>query len=386
MPESHLIPNYARQEVTFVRGEGCYLFDDAGRRYLDAFAGVAVGALGHAHPALTEAICTQARALLHSSNHYFIEGQERLAAMLVERAMPSKVLFCNSGAEANEAAYKLVRLWANRLHGGRKHRMIAFEGGFHGRTLGALSITANSTYREPFGPLPPAEFLPFGDLLALEATMRQDVAGVFIEPIQGEGGVRVPPPGFLAGVRALCDRFGALMVADEVQTGVCRTGRFLAIQHEGVVPDLVTLAKGLGGGVPIGALLARSEVADLLKPGLHGTTFGGNPLACAAGLAVLEAVSTPGFQENVQARGEQLKEGLRRLFGPGHEVRGQGLLVGLQLSEAPQSWVTAAREEGLVVGPSGSNTLRMAPPLIVSESQINELLEKLSAAKRRLAH
>jgi acetylornithine/N-succinyldiaminopimelate aminotransferase len=386
MAESHLIQNYARQEITFVRGEGCYLFDVAGQRYFDAFAGVAVGVLGHAHPALTEAICSQAKTLLHCSNHYNIEEQERLAAALVSRSFPSKALFCNSGAEANEAAYKLVRLWANRVHGGRKHRILAFEGGFHGRTLGALSVTANPFYREPFGPLPPAEFLPFGDLLALEATIGPDVAGIFVEPIQGEGGVRVPPPEFLAGVRALCSRVEALFVADEVQTGIGRTGRFLAVEHNGVVPDLVTLAKGLGGGVPIGAVLARAEVAELLKPGLHGTTFGGNPLACAAGLAVMKEVEAPGFLENVEARGEQLRTGLRRLFGPGHEVRGKGLLVGLQLGEPPQPWVAAAREEGLIVGPSGANTLRLAPPLIVNTAQVEEILEKLSAAKRRLAH
>ena len=376
----HLMQNYARQEVTFVRGEGCWLFDDQGRRYLDAFAGVAVGVLGHGHPALVEAICHQAKTLLHASNHYFIAGQEELAAGLVAQAFPGRMLFCNSGAEANEAALKLVRLWGNVQHGGRKTRVLAFENGFHGRTLGALSITASKAYRAPFEPLPPAEFLPLGDLAALEKAMSDDVAGVFLEPIQGEGGVNVPPPGFLTAVRALCTRHGALFVADEIQTGIGRTGRFFAYQHEkDAVPDVLSLAKGLGGGVPIGAVLAREEVAALLKPGLHGTTFGGNLLACAAGNVVLREVTRPGFLERVAARGERLVAGLRQIF-PQQEIRGRGLLLGVQLNEAPQRLVTAARAQGLVVGPSGRNTLRIAPPLVISEAEVDTLLSKLAAA------
>ena len=382
---SHLIQCYARQEVMFVRGEGCYLTDDRGRRYLDAFAGVAVSALGHGHPALAEAICRQARTLLHVSNHYFIEGQEELARKLVGHAFPSRVFFCNSGAEANEGAYKLVRLWANVAHGGRKRRILAFEGSFHGRTIGALSLTANPGYREPFEPLPAAEFLPFGDQSAFQKAMGDDVAGVFLEPIQGEGaGVRVPPPGFFKAVRDACTRHGALLVADEVQTGMGRTGRFFGHQHEGTVPDVMTLAKGIAGGVPAGAVLAREEVSALLKPGLHASTFGGNPLACAAALAVVREVEKPGFLENVAARGAQLADGLRKIFGPDREVRGRGLLLGVQLKEPPQRWVTAAREEGLVVGPSGGNTLRVAPPLVLKEGEAAEILEKLAVVRRRL--
>ena len=377
----HLIQNYARQEVTFVRGEGCWLFDDQGQRYLDAFAGVAVGGLGHGHPALVEAICAQAKTLVHSSNHYFIAGQEELAAGVVAKAFPGRMLFCNSGTEANEAALKLVRLWGNVRHEGRKTRVLAFENSFHGRTLGALSITATKSYRAPFEPLPPCDFLPLGDLAALEAALRDDVAGVFIEPVQGEGGVNVPPPGFLTALRSLCTQHGALLVMDEIQTGIGRTGRFFGYQHEsGAVPDVMSLAKGLGGGVPIGAVLAREEVAALLKPGLHGTTFGGNPLACAAGLAVLREVSKPGFVEGVAARGERLAAGLRKVFGPDHEVRGRGLLLGVQLSEAPQRLVAAARAQGLVVGPSGRNTLRIAPPLVITDAEVDTLLERLAAA------
>jgi predicted acetylornithine/succinylornithine family transaminase len=381
---SFLIQNYARQDVMFVSGEGCYLTDERGRRYLDAFAGVAVSALGHGHPALAEAISRQARVLLHTSNHYFIEGQEEWARALVTNAFPSRAFFCNSGGEANEAAYKLVRLWGNATHAGRKRRILAFQGGFHGRTLGALSITGTPAYREPFEPLPPAEFLPYGDRRALEQVMGDDVAGVFIEPIQGEGGVNVPPPGFFSALREACTRHGALLVVDEVQTGIGRTGRFFGYQHEGVTPDVMTLAKGIAGGVPAGAMLAREEIAALIKPGLHASTFGGNPLACAAARAVIREVSKPGFLENVAARGAQLMEGLRRIFGPEREVRGRGLLLGVQLTEPPQRWITAAREEGLIVGPSGGNTLRLAPPLVLTEGEAEEILHKLAGVRRRL--
>ena len=375
----HLMQNYARQEITFVRGEGCWLFDDQGNRYLDAFAGVAVGVLGHGHPALVKAIQQQAATLLHVSNHYFIAGQEELAGHLVKASFPGQVLFCNSGAEANEGALKLVRLWGNVLHGGKKTRVIAFENGFHGRTLGALSITASKAYREPFAPLPPCEFLPLGDFGALEKAMGADVAGVFLEPIQGEGGVNVPPPGFFKAVRDLCDQHGALFVADEIQTGFGRTGRFFGYQNEGATPDVMTMAKGLGGGVPIGAVLARAEVAALLKPGTHGTTFGGNLLACAAGLAVVREVEKPGFIESVRARGERLVAGLRSVF-PKSEIRGRGLLLGVQLEEPPQKLVIAARAAGVIVGPSGRNTLRIAPPLVINDAEVDALVDGLRRA------
>lgn len=377
---SCLIQNYGRQDVRFVRGEGCWLWDDNGHKHLDAFAGVAVSALGHAHPALVATISRQVATVVHTSNHYHIPEQEALARVLVATAFPGKALFCNSGAEANEAAYKICRLWGNVAHGGRKTRMLSFTGGFHGRTIGALSLTANPAYREPFAPLPPAEFLPFGDVAALRAAFRDDIAGVWIEPIQGEGGVHVAPSGFLAELRALCDRHQALLVVDEVQTGVGRTGRMWAYQHDGITPDIICVAKGLGGGLPIGGIVARDQVAELLKPGLHGTTFGGNHLACAAALTVLAEVGRPGFLEAVTARGQQLQAGLRKLF-PNQEVRGRGLLVGVQLAEAPQKLVTAARAQGLIVGPSGSNTLRIAPPLTISEGEVDELLARLGRAR-----
>ena len=387
---SALFQNYGRAEVSFVRGKGVYLYDTQGRAYLDAFAGVAVSTLGHGHAALTQAISTQAANLLHCSNYYTVPQQEDLARILVDAAFPGRVLFCNSGTEANEAAYKLLRLWGNLQHGGRKTRIISFLNGFHGRTMGSLSVTANPKYREPFAPLAPCEFLPYGDVPALEATFAQgdnqgnDIAGVFIEPIQGEGGVIVPPAGFLKRLRELCTQHQALLVMDEIQTGFARSGKLFCHQHEGVVPDIMTMAKGLGGGVPIGAILAVEAVASLMKPGMHGTTFGGNPLACAAGLAVMNEVVQPNFIANVVARGEQLKAGLITLMGDSSKVRGRGLLVGVQLAYDPSILVQAAREEGLIVGPSGNQTLRIAPPLIINAAQIDELLTKLGAAIKRV--
>lgn len=383
-PASYLIQNYNRASVRFVRGQGCHLYDVDGKAYLDAFAGVAVSALGYAHPKLVEAISRQAAAVTHVSNYYTVQEQEDLARVLVQAAFPGRVMFCSTGTEANEAALKIVRLWGNQVHGGRKTRLIAFHGGFHGRTLGALALTANPKYREPFAPLAPVDFVPFGDAAAFDKAMGDDVAGVFVEPIQGEGGVVPAPAGFLQKLRALCDRHGALLVADEVQTGLSRTGRYFGHQHDDIAPDIMSLAKGLGGGVPIGAIVATERAAELLKPGLHGTTFGGNPLACAAGLVVAGEVLTPAFAANVSARGDELRAGLKRVFGgDAVDVRGRGLLCGVQLPVDPAAkLVAAARDQGLIVGPSANNTLRLAPPLIISSAQIAELCDKLSAAWR----
>lgn len=376
-----LVQNYGRQPVCFVRGEGSRLWDDQGREYLDAFAGVAVSALGHAHPRLTATIARQAATLVHVSNHYHIREQADLAATLARQAgFPARVLFCNTGTEANECAYKAVRLWANVVHGGGKPRMLAFTGSFHGRTMGALSLTHTAKYREPFAPLLPCEFLPFGDLAAAEAAFDAGVAGVIIEPVQGESGVHPTPPGFLAGLRRLCDRHQALLVVDEIQTGMARTGRPFAWQHDGAAPDIMTLAKGLGGGLPIGAAVMSEAVAALIKPGLHGTTFGGNPLACAAAQVVADTVLDPAFCAAVAAKGERLMAGLRQLFGAG-AVRGRGLLVGVQLDSDPSALVAAARTHGLVVGPAGGNTLRLAPPLTVSDGDLDEMVARLGRAR-----
>lgn len=380
----HLVQNYARQPVRFVRGRGVWLYDEEGRAYLDGFAGVAVSCLGHAHPALVQAVSEQAATLIHTSNHYHHPLQERLAERLARLSGLPRLFFCNTGTEANEAALKLARLWS-RAHGGGKPRLIACEGSFHGRTLGSLALTHTPKYREPFAPLPPVDFVPFGDAEALARAMDGTVAAVFVEPIQGEGGVRVPPDGYLARVRELCTRHGALFVADEVQTGIGRTGRLFAVEHEGVRPDILCLAKGLGGGVPIGAVAMTEEVAALLAPGLHGTTFGGNQLACAAALAVLEVVARPEFLDAVAARGEELRARLAAIFPEALAVRGRGLLLGVQLPYDPTPLITAGLEQGVVAGPAAGQVLRLAPPLIISAAECEELCARLARARSALA-
>jgi acetylornithine/N-succinyldiaminopimelate aminotransferase len=380
----NLVQNYGRQDVRFVRGQGCWLFDDQGRRYLDGFAGVAVSSLGHAHPALVAAVANQAATLLHTSNHYHHPLQERLATRLAGLSGLPRAFFCNTGTEANEAAVKIARLWSH-AHGGAKPRLIAFEGSFHGRTLGSLALTHTPKYREPFQPLNVVDFVPFGDAAALERAMGDDVAGVFIEPIQGEAGVHVPPAGYLRRVRELCDRHRSLFVADEVQTGIGRTGLMFACEHEAVKPDLLCLAKALGGGVPIGAVVMTEETAALLKPGLHGTTFGGNQLACAAANAVLDVVGGDGFLAQVVAHGRQLSAGLARIFPEAVQVRGQGLLIGVQLPTDPSAIIKAGFDHGVVVGPAGGNVIRLAPPLTITADEVDELVSRLAAAKASVA-
>jgi predicted acetylornithine/succinylornithine family transaminase len=375
----HLFQNYARQDVRFVRGRGVWLWDDQGRRYLDGFAGIAVSCLGHAHPALVQAVTVQAATLIHSSNHYHHPLAEELGARLATLSGLPRLFLCNSGTEANEAAVKLARLWGGAK--GDRPRLIAAEGGFHGRTLGALALTHNPKYREPFAPLQAVDYVPFGDIAALEKAMDGRVAALFLEPIQGEGGVRVPPAGYLQRARELCDRHGALLIADEVQTGIGRTGRMFASQLEGVQPDVIVLAKGLGGGVPVGAVLATEEVAALLKPGLHGTTFGGNPLASAAALAVLEVVGEPAFLARVAAHGARLASGLKQVFPEAIEVRGRGLLLGVQLPYDPAPLIRAGFDHGVVAGPAAGNTLRLAPPLIISAEECDELVSRLARAR-----
>jgi predicted acetylornithine/succinylornithine family transaminase len=379
---SFLTPNYNRLPVAFVRGQGCWLYDGAGREYLDAFAGVAVNALGHGHSRLSEALARQCATLLHVSNHFQIPEQERVAALINSAGFAGRAIFGNSGTEANEAAYKVARLWGNSVHGKTKTRMIAFQGSFHGRTLGALSITWPAQYRTAFEPLADAEFLPYGDELSLARAMGADVAAVFVEPIQGEGGVNVPPDGFLSCVRRLCDQHESLMVCDEIQTGIGRTGHAFGFQHDGAVPDVITLAKGLGGGVPIGAAVFGPRCSELLTRGLHGSTFGGNPLACTAATVVLEELLASGgsLLSHVRERGAQLEAGLRRIFPASANVRGRGLLWGATLSYDPRRLILNCLERGLVVGPASNNTLRLAPPLTITENEVTQLLERLGAA------
>lgn len=377
MPDS-LMQTYARLPVAFERGEGPWLVDSAGRRYLDALSGIAVCNLGHAHPALSRALAEQAGQLLHTSNLYRVPVQEALAQRLCAATAMDAAFFGNSGAEANEAAIKLARLHAHH-RGIAAPVIVVAENAFHGRTLATLTATGNRQAQAGFEPLV-SGFLrvPYNDLDSLRrlAESRADIAAVFIEPIQGEGGVAVPGDGYLAGVRELCDRHGWLMMLDEVQTGVGRTGRFLASQHAGVRADVVTLAKALGNGVPIGACLARGDAAATFQPGNHGSTFGGNPLAARAGLTVLEVLERDGLPERAAALGERLLSRLRDgLAGQGGvlDLRGRGLMLGIELDRPCGELVSRALEHGLLINVTAQRVIRLLPPLILTDAQADRI-------------
>ena len=370
-----LMNNYGTPRLPLVRGEGTRLWDADGKQYLDFVGGIAVNALGHAHPAVVEAVSTQIAALGHVSNLFVAEPPVALAERLLAHfGRDGKVYFCNSGAEANEAAFKIGRLT------GRTH-MVATDGGFHGRTMGALALTGQPGKQGPFLPLPgDVTHVPYGDAQALAAAVTEDTALVIIEPIQGENGVVVPPPGYLKAARAITAATGSLLVLDEVQTGIGRTGHWFEYQaHEGVLPDVVTLAKGLGGGLPLGATVAFGRAADLLQPGQHGTTFGGNPVACAAGLAVLDTIAAEGLLENVKRQSEQLRGGIEGLGHPlvAH-VRGAGLLLGIVLTEplAPQVQ-QAAQDAGFLVNAPAPDVVRLMPPLNLGDDDVAALLQAL---------
>jgi len=358
-----LMNTFGPPKLTLVRGEGAHVWDDQGREYVDLLGGIAVNALGHGHPALVAAITEQLRTLGHISNFFTSPAQVALAERLVALldAGPAKVFLTNSGTEANEAAFKLTR------RTGRTH-VVAAEGGFHGRTMGALALTSKEAYRAPFAPLPgEVTFVPYGDADALAAAVTDETAAVLLEPIQGEAGVVVPPEGYLAAARAVADEHGALLWLDEVQTGMGRTGAWFAHQAAGVTPDVVTLAKGLGGGFPIGACIGVGAAGDLLEPGNHGTTFGGNPVACAAALAVLDTIEAEGLLEQVTVLGQKIRDGLAadpRVT----EVRGEGLLIGLDLAgERSAEVAAAALAAGFILNNPTPGRVRLAPPLVLSE-------------------
>lgn len=381
--ESALIGNYRRQPVAFVAGRGATLVDSEGRDYIDLAAGIAVCALGHGHDGLADALAAQARRIVHVSNLYLIPEQIRLAEALRALTGFDRFFFCNSGTEANEAAIKLLRAWG-RPRG--RSSIIVMRGGFHGRTLGALSATAQPDMQEPFRPLLDGFIdVPFDDLDAVAAAMGRQTAGILVEPIQAEGGGRFPAPGYLTGLRELCDRHGALLVFDEVQTGMGRTGRPLAADVWAVRPDAVTLAKGLGGGVPIGALAVREALADVLGPGSHGSTFGGNPLAMAAALVVAEALTSGSLLADVQRRGAELLATLERWSEVGvRNPRGRGLLVAFDVDDAARL-VAAARDAGVLVVAAKHNVVRLLPPLVLSDSECGEGLRRLHAALTAVA-
>ena len=370
-----MMGNYGTPPVALVRGEGARVWDDAGREHVDLLAGIAVNALGHAHPAVVEAVSRQVATLGHTSNLAAHEPGLRLAERLVQLTgmAGAKVLFCNSGAEANEAALKISR----RLRPGGG--WVAVDGAFHGRTFGALAVTGQPAKRAPFEPLPgPVSFVPLGDVDALRAAVDASTASVVLEPVLGEAGVVVPPAGWLEAARAVCDDAGALLHVDEVQGGIGRAGGWLAtrVVAPGVEPDVVTLAKGLGGGLPLGAVLARGRAADALHKGDHGTTFGGNPVSCAAALAVLEVVEQEGLLERAARLGARLRAGIEAVGDPlVTEVRGVGLWLGVVLGEPCAPAVeAAAREAGFLVGASAPHVVRLAPPLVLTDAQVDAFL------------
>ncbi|MGV9346796.1 acetylornithine transaminase [Streptomyces spiralis] len=370
-----LMNNYGTPRLPLVRGEGAKLWDADGKQYVDFVGGIAVNALGHAHPAVVEAVSRQIASLGHVSNLFIAEPPVALAERLLQLfGRDGKVYFCNSGAEANEGAFKIGRLT------GRTH-MVATQGGFHGRTMGALALTGQPGKQDPFLPLPgDVTHVPYGDAQALAAAVTEETALVIIEPIQGENGVVVPPAGYLKAARAITAATGALLVLDEVQTGVGRTGNWFEYQaHEGVLPDVVTLAKGLGGGLPLGATVAFGRAAELLRPGQHGTTFGGNPIACAAGLAVLDTIADEGLLENVKRQSEKLRGGIESLGHPlVSHVRGAGLLLGIVLTgpHAPQVQ-QAAQEAGFLVNAPAPDVVRLMPPLNLRDDEADAFLRAL---------
>lgn len=383
---SPLYDTYARAPLAFERGEGVWLVTGEGRRYMDFAAGIAVNSLGHAHPHLVAALTEQANKLWHLSNLYEIPGQRRLAERLTEATFADRAFFTNSGAEALECAIKTARRYHYVDGAPERYRILTFEGAFHGRTLATIAAGGQAKYLEGFGPKAPGfDQLPFGDHEALkQAAAEPDVAAILIEPIQGEGGVRSVPPQCLQGLRDLCDEHGILLIYDEVQTGIGRTGRLYAYEHSGAAPDIMASAKGIGGGFPMGVCLATEAAARGMTPGTHGSTYGGNPLAMAVGNAVLDVVLGEGFLTHVQDVALLLKQSLASLADRYPdvvgEVRGQGLLIGLKAKVPNVQLVAAMRDEGLLAAPAGDNVVRLLPPLIVTVDEVHEATSRIEAA------
>ncbi len=377
------MPTYGRLPITFEKGEGVWLWDQQNKRYLDALSGIAVCNLGHAHPAIHDAICQQSKKLLHTSNLYGIAAQEKLAKLLIEKSGMDNVFFGNSGAEANEAAIKIARLYGHQ-QGVEKPCIIVMEKSFHGRTLATLSATGNAKIQDGFSPLVEGFIhIPYNDIGALTKTIEQNnnVVAVFVEPVQGEGGVNIPAPDYLNNIRELCDKHKLLMMLDEIQTGIGRTGKFLAYQHNDITPDVCTIAKALGNGVPIGACLAKGKAASVLTAGKHGSTFGGNPLACSAAVAVLETLAADDIIEQAEAKGSQLCNILSEKLKDSpavSNIRNKGLMIGIDLDRPCLALVEIAQQKGLLINVTAERTIRLLPPLIINAQQINLLAETLS--------
>jgi acetylornithine/N-succinyldiaminopimelate aminotransferase len=377
-------PNYGRTPLVLVRGEGTRVWDSDNREYLDFTTGIAVTGLGHCHPVITGAIREAAATLLHVSNIFHNAPQVHLAKLLVEHSFADRVFFCNSGAEANEAALKVVRKYAKERLSTDRYEVIATNNSFHGRTLATVSATGQPKYHHGFEPLMPGfKHVPYNDLRAMERALDSHTAAILVEPIQGEGGVNIPDDGYLPGLRKLCDQSGALLIFDEVQTGVGRTGRLWAYQHWGVEPDVMTLAKALANGIPIGAMLCREDVASALTPGSHGSTFAGSAFVSSVALATLTTIIGDKLPERAEHRGRELMDGARELqkkLPVIKEVRGRGLLIGIELTTPAAPVTDACREAGLLVLTAGEKVVRLAPPLIVESADCKRALEILGGA------
>jgi acetylornithine aminotransferase len=384
--------NYSRLPVSFVRGEGACLWDTEGAGYLDALSGIAVCGLGHAHPAITRAICEQASQLLHTSNVYGIAHQQALADKLVQLSGMENVFFCNSGTEANEAAIKLARLYGNQ-RGISVPTIVVMEGAFHGRTLAALTATGNRKAQAGFAPLVEGFIrIPYNDIEALHTLATQqgnNIVAVLVEPVQGEGGVVVPAADYLNQIRAICDQNEWLMMLDEIQTGIGRTGKWFAFQHNGILPDVMTLAKGLGNGIPVGACLARGKAASLFQAGSHGSTFGGNPFACKVALTVLETIENENLLPRIQAISTRLVQGLQTALADVAAVkviRNHGLLIGIELDRPCGELVKLALAEHLLINVTAEKVIRLLPPFILSDAQVDEIVDTLSRLIKNFTH
>ena len=381
---THIMPTYARQAVTFDRGEGAWLWDINGNQYLDAIAGIAVCNLGHAHPKVHQALCDQSAKLVHTSNLYGIDLQAQLAEKLIALSGMDNVFFCNSGTEANEAAIKLARKYGHQ-RGIENPVIITMDKSFHGRTMGAMSAPGNAKIKQGFTPLLTGFIhVPYNDIAAIEAVLANDanIVAILVEPVQGEGGVNIPDPHYLNQIRQLCDQHQLLMMTDEIQTGVGRTGRFLAYQHNQITPDVCTMAKALGNGVPIGACLAKGAAAAVLTAGNHGSTFGGNPLACAAALAVIDTLNNSHLIAEAINKGQQLCSQIQTATqGNPHitSIRHLGLMIGIELDRPCAELVGLALAKGILINVTADNTIRLLPPLVITDEQINLLTTTLSA-------
>ena len=387
MPTRFQMPVFAPLPVAFERGEGAWLWDTQGKKYLDALAGVAVCGLGHAHPEITKAICDQAGKLLHTSNWYEIPLQAKLAERLCQKAGMDNVFFCNSGAEANEAAIKLARLYGHQKKI-QNPTIVVTEGSFHGRTLATLSATGNRKIQAGFEPLVTGfSRVPYNDLDAVRAVAERnkDVVAVLVEPITGEGGVQIPDAGYLKGLRELCDQHGWLLMLDEIQTGMCRTGKWFAFEHTGIKPDVLSLAKGLGNGVPIGACLARGAAAQVFKPGNHGSTFSGNPLVCRVALTVIDILETGKYEKRAAVLGTRMINGLRAALTGVEgvkEIRGQGLMLAVELDRPCKDILAMAQGHGVLINITADNVVRLLPPLVLTDAEADQIVAVVAACVR----